>query len=249
MRTLAKLTWVELKLFTREPTTMVFTFAFPLLTLFVMGGVFGNTPDDEGEVFRGVGPLNYYVPAYIGLVISSIGVISLPVHLSGYRERGVLRRLRASSVPVWSLLGSQVLVSIAIAAVGSLLLIITSAIVYDMQFPGWSAWQVAVAFLLGTLSFASLGVLLGAVLPTARSAQGAGLLLFFAMMMLSGAGPPREVMTEVMRRTGDALPLTYVIESLQDPWLGFPWNPVPFGIVAGVMVAAAAVSARVFRWE
>jgi len=249
VRTLAKLTWVEAKLFTREPTTMVFTFAFPLLTLFVMGGVFGNTPDPDGETFRGVGPMNYYVPAYIGLVVSSIGLISLPVHLAGYRERGVLRRLRASSLPAWSVFASQVIVSMAIAAVGSILLIVAAAIAYDIQFPGWSAWQVAAAFLVGTLSFASVGVLLGAVLPTARSAQGAGLLLFFAMMMLSGAGPPRDVMTEAMLRIGDVMPLTYVIESLQDPWLGFAWNPVPLGIVAGVMVAAAVVSVRVFRWE
>jgi len=249
LRTLTKLTWVEAKLFVREPTTVVFTFAFPLLVLFVMGGVFGNTPDPDGAVFRGVGPLNYYVPAYIGLVISSIGLISLPVHLAAYRERGVLRRLRASSVSVWGLLGSQVIVSIAIAALGSLLLIIAAGIVYDMRLPGWSAWQVAAAFLLGTLSFASVGVLLGAVLPTARSAQGAGLLLFFAMMMLSGAGPPREVMTQAMVRMGDVMPLTYVIESLQDPWLGFAWNPVPFGIVLAVMVAAATLSVRAFRWE
>lgn len=247
MRILFRLTWVELKLFTREPTTMVFTFAFPLLVLFVMGGVFGNTPDENA--FRGVGPLNYYVPAYIGLVMSSIGLISLPVHLAGYRERGVLRRLRASSVRTWSVFGAQAIVSIAIAAVGSILLIVAATIVYDIQFPGWSAWLVAVAFFVGILSFASVGMLLGAVLPTARSAQGAGLLLFFAMMMLSGAGPPRDVMTTAMQRMSNVMPLTYVIESLQDPWLGFDWNPVPIGIVAGVMVAAAVLSIRFFRWE
>ena len=67
--------------------------------------------------------------------------------------------------------------------------------------------------------------------------------------MLSGAGPPKEVMTEAMRVFSDLLPLTYVIEMLQDPWLGFAWNPVPIGIVACVMVGAAAVSIRVFRWE
>ena len=90
MKTLWKLTWVEIKLFFREPTTMVFTLALPLLFLFVMGGVFGNNPDPD--IYRGFGPTNYYIPAYIGLVISSIGVISLPVHLTGYRERGVLKR-------------------------------------------------------------------------------------------------------------------------------------------------------------
>ena len=93
MRTLLKLTWVELKLFVREPITMVFTFALPLIFLFVLGGVFKTTPDPS--VYRGVGPTDYYTPAYIALVIGSIAVVGLPVHFTAYRERGVLRRLRA----------------------------------------------------------------------------------------------------------------------------------------------------------
>jgi hypothetical protein len=75
MRTLKKLAWVEMKLFVREPITMVFTFALPIIFLFVMGGVFGNTPDPEGNIYRGVGPMDYYVSAYIGLVMTSIGVV------------------------------------------------------------------------------------------------------------------------------------------------------------------------------
>ena len=98
MRTLAKLTWVELKLFTREPITVIFTFALPFMFLFVMGEVFGKTPADP-QAFRGVGAMNYYTPAYIGLVMAAIGLISLPVHLAGYRERGVL--CSCCSLPCW----------------------------------------------------------------------------------------------------------------------------------------------------
>jgi ABC-2 type transport system permease protein len=128
---LLKLTWVELKLFVREPITMVFTFALPLIFLFVMGGVFGNTPDPEGEVYRGVGPMNYYTPAYIGLVIASIAVVGLPVHLTAYRERGVLRRFRASPLPLWAIFGSQVIVSLVVAIVGGILLTIVALFAYD----------------------------------------------------------------------------------------------------------------------
>jgi ABC-2 type transport system permease protein len=110
---LLKLTWVELKLFVREPITMVFTFALPLIFIFVLDEVFGNTPDQT--VYRGVGATNYYTPAYIGLVIASIAVVGLPVHLTGYRERGVLRRLRASPIPLWTIFGSQVLVSLLLS--------------------------------------------------------------------------------------------------------------------------------------
>ncbi|MEW6033963.1 MAG: ABC transporter permease [Chloroflexota bacterium] len=247
MRTLLKLTWVELKLFAREPITVIFTLALPLMFLFVMGEVFGRNPADP-DVFRGVGAMDYYTPAYIGLVLAAIGVIALPAHLASYRERGMLRRLRASSVLVWSVLGSQVLVTFVIAVLCTALLFFAAMLAYDVQVPR-SAILLVAAFVLSTLSFAALGVLLGAVLPTARAAQGVGILLFFAMLFLSGTAPPREVMTQTMQWVGEAMPLWHVVTLLQDPWLGFGWNTVEFLVVAGVMVAAGAISVRAFRWE
>jgi ABC-2 type transport system permease protein len=248
VRTLAKLTWVELKLFAREPITIVFTLAFPLMVLFVMGEVFGNTPDPEGTISRGVGPMEYYVPAYIGLVISSIGLISLPVHLAGYREQGVLRRLRASSVPIWSLFGSQAIVSLVIAISGSALLTGLAMLTKDIHLPRSIGLSIP-AFLLSLACFAALGVFLGSVLPTVRAAQGAGLVLFFVMMLVGGAGPPPEVMTDVLNQVGEATPLKHVRLVLQDPWLGFGWNYVASLVVAGFTAGAALLSARFFRWE
>jgi ABC-2 type transport system permease protein len=188
------------------------------------------------------------VPAYIGVVIASIGLIGLPVHLASYRERGVLRRLRASSVSVWSMLGPQVIVSFVIAALGGVLLVTAASLVYDVHVLKSAALLIA-AFVLSTLSFAALGVFLGAVLPTARAAQGVGLLLFFVMFILSGGGPPRAVMTQAMQWVGDAMPLRYVTILLQDSWWGFGWNITAFLIVTGVMVVASFLSIRFFRWE
>src|SRR4030042_6524533 len=131
MRRLAKMTWLELKLFAREPSTVIFTRAIPLIFLFIMGGVFGNTPDtgDEGFIaFRGVGPMDYYLPAYIALVVASLGLIGLPVHLAAYREKGVLRRFRASSVGLRNVLGSQAAVMFAMAVLGSVLLVLVAAV-------------------------------------------------------------------------------------------------------------------------
>jgi hypothetical protein len=97
MKTLAKLLWAEVKLFAREPIAVVFAFAFPLVVLLVLAGVFGSKPDAD---FGGVAGIDYYVPGYLAVVIASVGLIGLPVHLASLRERGVLRRLRASSVPM-----------------------------------------------------------------------------------------------------------------------------------------------------
>jgi len=248
MRTLAEITWLELKLFAREPLTVIFTLALPVLVLYVLGGVFGNTPDPGGRTFRGVGPMTYYVPAYVGLVIASMGLIGLPVHLASYRERGVLRRLRASSMPLWTILGAQLVVTLAASVVGSVLVLILAALTYDVASPA-SPGGVLVAFVLGALAFAAAGILLGAVMPTARAAQGAGILLWFLMLMVAGAGPPPEVLPAALTRVADVTPLRHVVLALQDPWLGFGSNLAELGIVAGVAVGCGLLALRLFRWE
>ena len=226
---------------------MVFTFALPLIFLFVMGGVFGNTPDSG--IYRGVGAMNYYVPAYFALILTTIGVVSLPVHLAGYRERGVLRRLHASEISAAAVFGSQLITSFIIALIGSLLVWGLARVTHpDLAWPK-ELWLVLAAFILGALCFVAIGVLLGALLPSTRSAQGLGLILFFVMMILGGAGPPPEVLTGSMRVVSDITPIRYVIGLIQDPWLGFGWNTGYSLIVAGIALLASLLAIRLFRWE
>ena len=249
MKSLLKLTWVELKLFFREPLTMVFTFALPVVFLLVLGGVFGNKPDTSTlHIYRGVGAVNYYNPAYIALVLASIGIVTMPVHLAAYRERRVLKRFHASSLSLRDVIGSQILVAFGLAIISSILLTIVSFIVYKSDAP--KMWYLLIpAFILGTLCFTSLGVLLCAILPNTRAAQGVGLMLFFVMMMVGGAGPPREVLGSVMRYVGDATPIWYVIELIQDPWLGFGWQVHASLIVGGITIAATALTVKYFKWD
>lgn len=250
MTALRKLTWIELKLFARDPLSVVFTLALPVFFLVVLNGVFGNEPevDPAEDVWRGVGPADYYVPAYLGLVMAAVGVLTMPVRLASYRERGVLRRFRASSMPLWAVLGSQVIVAVLTAVVGAVSITVASTVIYGTELPH-DVGRLVGAFVLGALSFAALGVLLGSILPTSRSAQGAGIMLFFVMFLLSGAGPPRDVLTGAMKVVGAVLPLTHVIAVLQDPWLGFGWNMAASLIVAGILLGSVALSFALFRWE
>jgi ABC-2 type transport system permease protein len=243
MRSLPKLIWVEIKLFSREPITVIFSFAFPLVMLLVLAAVFGNEAEEE---FRDAIPVDYYVPGYLSVVIASIGLVGLPVHLATYRERGILRRFSASSVSPWSLFAAQVAVSFAVAVVGSVLLVVAAALIYDAQLPESPA-RLVLAFGVSTLSFVSLGFLLGTLVATARAAQAVGLLLFLPMWMLSGAGPPREVMGGGMRAISDALPLTYVVTALQDAWLGLGSSVTELVVLAGIVVVSGALSVRFSR--
>ncbi len=244
-----KLAWLETKLLVRDPLTLVFTFAFPLIMLFVLAGVFGNSTAGRTKViYRGVGAIDYYVPAYVALVAAAIGLVSLPVHLASYRELGVFRRFRASGIPAWSVLTAEVVVAFGLTLVGAVLVVSSTAAVYANKEPQ-SLAGVLVVFVLVTVMFATIGILLGAVLPNARSAQALGMILFFVMLLLSGGGPPPEVMSGAMRDIADTLPLTYAVRILQDPWLGFGWQWTSFLAVTGCLVGAFLVAVRLFRWE
>lgn len=242
MRTLRTLTRVELKLFLREPLTLVFVFAYPVIVLVVLGGFFADVPMESGE-FAGMSYLDQYVPAYVGLVIASIGLIGLPVHVAAYREAGVLRRLSASGVSGWIVFGAQASVSGLIATAGSLLLVALGLVAYGVPAPA-SPVGVLLAFVLGMAAFAALGILLGVALPTARAAQAAGLLLWFVSMFLSGADGPLPAMPLWMQRLAEAVPLTHVVAALQQPWLRGALAATDMLVVLGVAIAAALLA----RW-
>mgnify|MGYP001812226522 FL=1 len=245
----AKLSWVELKLFLREPLTVVFSLALPLIILFVLGGVFGNDPAQPGEevVFRGLGAMSYYVPAYIALVVASVCVISIPTHLAGNRERGVLKRLHASSFTSWNVAGSQLVVALVLSTVSVAILLIAAGIAYDFS-PAESVPLSIGVFLFLVLGFSAFGYFLGAVIPTARAAQAIGMLIWFVMLFLGGAGPPPEVLTDNMSVVADATPLWHAVLMMQDVWLGLDaglsW--LVFGLIAA---ASAILGIRFFRWE
>ncbi len=245
MRTIVRLAWVELKLFGREPVNAVFTFAFPFITLFVLGGIFGNQLRTHAEgkvIFRGVGPMDFYTPAYIALITAAIGLIAMPVHIAGYREHGILRRFRASAIPEQTVLASQIVVTFVIVLVSAVFITAAAVFAYDIDVPK-EIPLLALAFVISTLTFSIIGASLGLILPTTRSAQGLGFLLFFVMFMLSGAGPPPELLSEPLRAIGQLLPLTYAIRVMQNPWLGFNWD---FGATASVLGFAVAAGLGVW---
>jgi ABC-2 type transport system permease protein len=252
MKGVGKLAWVEVKLFIREPLALMFAFAFPFFMLFILVGVFGNevdTSDPEAvKVWRGVGPSDYYVSTYVGLVMASAGLITLPLRLAGYREAGVLRRYRAAGVSLPVILGAQVVVCIGMAVAGAVGIVVTSTLLYGTLLPqSWALTLIAAA--IGVLTFSAIGLFLGAVLPTARAVQGAGLALFFVMMMTSGSGPPRGALTSPMRAVGDLVPLTHVNLLMQDAWLGFGWAMTQAIITLAFLLVSAVLALRFFRWE
>jgi len=239
---LANLTWIELKLFIREPFAVIFTFVFPLITLVVISGSF----EADDPAFRGATPSDYYLASYAGVVIGAVGMIALPVHVAAYAERGVLRRFRASSIPVWGVLGAQMIVGFVMAVTGAIVLVIAGRLIYDANLPEQVLGALS-AFILATVSFLALGVLIAVITRNARAAQAIGLMMFFPMFLLSGAGPPRSVMSAPMEAVADVLPLTFVVRALQDPWLGEGISTNNLVLLAAVLLISLVITARVAR--
>jgi ABC-2 type transport system permease protein len=239
MRLLANLTWIELKLFLREPFTVIFTFVFPLVTLVVISGSFAA----DDPAFRGATPSDYYLASYIGVVIGAVGLIAVPVHIAVYAERGILRRFRASAIPARSVFGAQLLVGLLMAVSGSLVLLVAGRLLYGAKLPVHPAGAL-LAFALSAASFLALGLLIALLTRNARAAQAVGLLLFFPMFLLSGAGPPRSVMSSPMNAVAKALPLTFVVRALQDPWLGKGHNAGDLVLLVAVCLSALVIASR-----
>jgi ABC-2 type transport system permease protein len=224
----------ELRLLLREPLVLAFVFAFPVITVLVLGGVF----DDDDPAFEGALPSDYYIAAYFAVVIAAVGLIMLPVHIASYREAGVLRRFDAAGFPRWSFALSQFVIGAVFVAIGAVILLATAALAYGL--PGIEdPARTAAGIVAGSLAFISIGVLLGTVLPNARAAQSVGMLLFLPMFLLAGGGPPPDVMSPLMNDISTVLPLTHVVRAIQEPWLGLGNGTDHLVAVAAMFVVAS----------
>jgi ABC-2 type transport system permease protein len=238
--TVRRLVAAELRLVGRDPLTLTFVLAFPIVTMLVIGGSFSGS-DRDG--FSGVEPSQWYVASYLTVVIAATGLVMLPVHIASYRERGVLRRFAAAGFPRWSFAVSQLIVGLLTLVVAAVVLLAVAAPVYGV--PAVQDWGRTVAGVLsGSLAFVALGVLLGTVLPSARSAQAVGLLLFFPSFLLGGGGPPPAVMSPTLHDVSSVLPLTLVTQAIRDPWLGLGNATGSLAVVTVLAVVGLALSAR-----
>jgi ABC-2 type transport system permease protein len=246
------MTRTEFRLFRREPFSVVFVLAFPLMMMMLLAAVFGNKQADAHKIqngiliWRGVTPANYYTAASAAGIIAALGLMTLPIALASYRQRGILRRFRASSVSASTLIGAQLTVALGTFAAGTLVMAIVARLAYHAMLPR-DLLAVAVALLAGTAAFGAIGLLLAAVTRTSRSAQGIGLMLFFALWLISGTAPPRAVLPTGLRDAGSLLPLSHLVTAVQNAWFGFGWAGADLAVLAAYAVLAGVPALWLFH--
>jgi ABC-2 type transport system permease protein len=247
MKSFWKLTLAEVKLYFRFPIAAFFTLALMPMILVILGAIFGNDPS---PTYGGAGFLDTAVPGFIALVIAISAVMSMPLALANYRERGILRRYRATPVCPAAVLGAQLVTQFAMTALGMLLLILIGKVFFNLRFEGNIA-NVMAAFTLGCLSFFSIGLLLAGVLPNTRTGTIIGNVLLQPMVYLSGVTIPVQVMSEGMQKAIRFNPLTHVVTLMQGMWRGDAWSlhQSEVVILGAILVVAGIIAVRVFRWE
>lgn len=242
-----KLTLSEFKLYLREPIGTFFTLAFPLMMLFLFGSIYGNEPT---PYFDGRGTVDASVPAYMAMIIGTVGLLSVAIQMATYREKGVLRRYRATPLRPQVLLGAEVLVNFFMTLLGTVLLVVAAVLVYGLRFEG-NVLSVLGAFVLSALSFFAAGFLIAGLASTARVAQVVGMVVFYPMLFLSGASIPVQQFPETLRLFSRFLPLTHVVTLLQGLWFGASWGEhlTELIVLGSMLVVSVFVSAKTFRWE
>jgi ABC-2 type transport system permease protein len=247
MKSLTKMTWVEAKLFLREPMSAFFTLVFPLMYLFLFGAISGNKPTPQ---FGGQRTIDASIPGLAAMIICITGLMSTTMTMSTYREKGVLRRLRTTPVSPLVVLVAQAIVVFAMSGLGMLLLVTAGKLVYHVRFEG-NPFNVLAGFVLSSLSFFGIGFILAGTMPTVRSAWVVGMVLLYPMLLLSGAFFTVELLPAAVQKVSAFIPLTYVVNLLRGLWAGEPWGNLMLdvGVLGGMLLLGILVSVRTFRWE
>ncbi|MBZ5603728.1 MAG: ABC transporter permease [Acidobacteriia bacterium] len=243
-----KLTWLEIKIFLREPLGAFGSVFFPVLVFVVAGRMLG------GRLSPVSGPVAGFVrvglPVLASILIALSGVLSLVTIISIYREGGILKRLRATPLRPQTILTAHVLVKLTLTVVTMMLMVLAGKRYYPIHVDV-PVFGFAMALLISTWSILSIGFLIASIVPTARFAQPIGAAILYPMIALCGLFVPLESLPPTAHVLARLLPLTYAVSLLQGIWKNEAWSAHVGDVLALIVVFAicTALSAKVFRWE
>lgn len=248
LRRLASLTWLEIKIFLREPLGVIGSVFVPVFLFVIIGRVFGDELTGASSGSRGLVGVDLAV--FAALLIAISAVLSLVTVIAIYRESGILKRLRATPLRPVTILATQVLVKLIFTAATLLLMLVLGRRYYPVEIPiPWVAFTAAT--LVSTVSILSLGFLLASLVPTARFAQPIGTIVLYPMVGISGLFVPVAEMTAPLRALARVTPATYAVSLMRGAWHGDAWtaHAGDLASLALFFVVCTALSARWFRWE
>ena len=248
LRGLGKLTWIEIKVFMREPMGAFGTIGVPVILYLVLGRFARLRPPAPAPTLGSFTGPN--LPVIVAILIAISAVLSLVTIISIYREGGILKRLRATPLRPQTILSAHVIVKLLLTAATLMLTFLVGRRYFP---PGANVhlFSFTLALLISTLSILSIGFLIASIVPTARFAQPIGAFVLYPMLGFSGLFVPVAVLPPALQMVSRFVPFTYAVNLLQGIWAGDGWlaHTGDLAALALVFVICIALSARVFRWE
>jgi ABC-2 type transport system permease protein len=248
IRALVKLTWLEIKIFVREPLGVFGSVGIPVLGFVVLTRLLGRSVSTAPR--QAGWPGDSFLPVLTSILIALSAVVSLIAIISIYREGGILKRLRATPLPPVVILTAHVLVKLFFTAI-TLIAMLLAGRRYFPPDAHVNLISFGAALLFTTWAILSIGFVVASVVPTARFAQPLATMTVYPMLGVSGLFYPLERMPPLLQTIAKVSPLTYAVSLLDGIWKGESWLAHGTDVAALVLtfVACTAISAKVFRWE
>ena len=247
MRGLLKLTWLEIRIFVREPLGFVAAVGIPL-AMFLMVGLSVSPGADHSA--RATQFLAQDLPLFVSIFISINAALSLVAVISIYREGGILKRLRATPLRPAVILAAHVLAKLVFTGISLLLVVLAGRRFYPVPL---HAHVVGFALAVGvtTVAILCMGFIVASIVGTARFAQLIGSAIFYPMLAVSGMFVPLSSMPRPLALLGGVLPMSHAVALLRGAWVGASWLVLlpHLGALALTIAICLALTARVFRWE
>jgi ABC-2 type transport system permease protein len=248
------LVWHQLrydqKVFWRNPASVFFTIAFPVILLLIFATVFG---DQTVDVAGGIETTTYYVPAIVTLSVISATMQSLAMSLVIAREDGRLKRGRGTPMPAWVFIAGRVGNSIVVALLMLALIAAIGRLAYDVPVPWDRLPAIVLTLAVGAAAFCCLGVALTAAIPSQDAAAPIVNALLLPLYFLSGVFIPDDQLPSGVIHFADAFPVRHFFEALFNAYVpaAAGGSGVEWGNLAAVAAWGAAgllLAVRYFRW-
>ncbi len=243
----------DLRAFLRNRQSQFFTLALPILFLVILGSVFGgrgNTAQVPGGQIR---ISVYYVPGIMALGVIAACFGNLVASVTAQRERGVLKRRRATPVPAAAIIAGRVLVAIVIAVVMAAVLLGIGWAAYGAHVPGRTAGALAVTVVIGAASFCCLGYALTSLIRSEDTAQPVTQALLLPLYFISGIFVAVSILPHWLADVGEIFPVRHLANALLIAYnphtTGLGFAGLDLLIVAAWGAAGLLVALRTFSWQ
>lgn len=236
----------EFRLFRREPGSLFWILVFPTALMTILGPIPSFRQADDALGDRRV--IDLYVPVAVLLAMIMAGLQAMPPVLTGYRERGILRRMSATPVRPSALLTAQIVLHGAAALGSALLVAVVGRVAFSVALPRQPLGYV-LALLLATASVLALGALICALSRTTKVSSAIGSVVYLLMMFTAGVWVPVQTMPDTLRRVVEATPFGAASQALDRAVSGGWPGRAYLGVMALWAAMVTLVANRTFTWE